>query len=127
MKQLKQKTIEFLCGCEGYHQILKMLHWSASSHAQHVLIDEIDDAVLGYEDSVAEVVMGMLDTKFGVGDLKSLLPSGKTLPAVLSEMKKDVIDFKEAVGDSVEVSGLQNILDDFMSSINKWNYLKTLS
>ena len=42
-------------------------------------------------------------------------------------MKKDVIDFKESVGDSAETSGLQNILDDFMSSINKWNYLKTLS
>lgn len=127
MKQLKQKTIEFLCGCEGYHQILKMLHWSASSHAQHVLIDEIDGDVLKYEDEIAEVVMGLLNTKFGVGDLKTLLPSGKTLPAVLAEMKKDVIDFKTIVGDEADVSGLQNVLDDFMSNINKWGYLETLS
>lgn len=127
MKNLKQLTKDFLCACEGYHQILKELHWSANSHAIHELIDNIDGDVLDYEDKIAECVMGILDVKFGVGDLKTLLPSGKSISAVLTEMKKDVIEYKENVKDESELAGLQNILDEFVASINKWDYLKTLA
>ena len=127
MKQLKEKTIEFLSSLDGNHELLKGLHWSATSHAQHILTDEIDGEILEFQDKIAECVMGILDTKIGVGELKALLPNAKTLDALLKEMKKDVIDFKEFVGDSAEVSGLQNILDDLMSSINKWNYLRTFN
>ena len=127
MNNLKQLTKDFLCACEGYHQILKELHWSANNHATHELIDDIDGDVLDYEDRIAECVMGILDIKFGIGDLKTLLPSGKSISAVLVEMRKDVSEYKENVGDKTEFAGLQNILDEFMSSINKWDYLKTLA
>ena len=127
MKELKKNTSDFLSTLEGYHQMLKMLHWSATSHAQHVLIDDIDGDVLKYEDDIAECVMGILETRFGVGDLKTLIPEAKALDGVLKEMKKDLIEFKSKVGDSADVAGLVNILDDFMRSVNKWNYLKTLS
>ena len=43
----------------------------------------------------------------------------------LKEMKKDLIEFKNFVGDNAECAGLQNILDDYMQNINKWNYLRT--
>lgn len=126
MKELKSKTIEFLSVLEGYHQCLKGLHWSATHNALHVLCDNIDEEVLETEDEIAECVMGLTDTKFGVGDLKTLLPEAKTLDGVLKEMKKDLIDFKNFIGDDAEFSGLQNILDDYMQNINKWNYLRTL-
>jgi len=127
MKELKKNTIEFLCILEGYHECLKMLHWSATHHALHVLTDDMDGDVLGTLDSIAECVMGITNTKFGIGDLKSLLPESKTLDGLLKEMKQDLINFKEKIGDGAEVSGLQNILDDYMSNIDKWNYLKTLA
>lgn len=126
MKELKQKTIEFMSNLEGYHQALKGLHWSATHHALHTLTDDIDGEVLEVEDAIAECVMGILDTKFGVGDLKTMLPEAKTVDGLLKEMKNDLIDFKTAVGDDANHAGLQNILDDFMQNINKWNYLKTL-
>lgn len=126
MKQLKEKTIELLSSIEGYHQCLKELHWSATHHSLHVLTDDMDEEVLEVEDAIAECVMGMLDIKFGIGDLKTLLPEAKTLDALLKEMRKDLVAYKEAVGDSAEVAGLHNILDDYMQNINKWNYLKTL-
>ena len=126
MKQLKEKTIELLSSIEGYHQCLKELHWSATHHSLHVLTDDMDEEVLKVEDEIAECVMGMLDIKFGIGDLKTLLPEAKTLDALLKEMRKDLVVYKEAVGDSAEVAGLHNILDDYMQNINKWNYLKTL-
>jgi len=126
MKQLKEQTISFLSNIEGYHQTLKELHWSATHHALHILTDDMDEEVLKVEDSIAECVMGILDTKFGVRDLKTMLPEAKTLDALLKEMKKDLIEFKNFVGDDAECAGLQNILDDYMQNINKWNYLRTL-
>lgn len=126
MKELKNKTIEFLSNIEGYHQCLKGLHWSAAHHALHILTDEMDEEVLKLEDDISECVMGMLDTRFGIGDLKTMLPSSKTLDALLKEMKTDLMEFKNFVGDDAECAGLQNILDDYMQNINKWNYLRTL-
>ena len=55
-----------------------------------------------------------------------MLPEAKTLDALLKEMKKDLVEFKDAIGDEAELSGLHNILDDYMQNINKWNYLRTL-
>jgi hypothetical protein len=110
----------------GYHILLKELHWSATHHALHILTDDMDEEVLKVEDSIAECVMGVLDNKFGVGDLKTMLPEAKTLDGLLKEMKKDLLEFKSAVGDDAELSGLHNILDDYMQNINKWNYLRTL-
>ena len=126
MKELKTKTISFLSNIEGYHQVLKECHWSATHHALHILTDEIDGEVLKVEDEIAECVMGILDTKFGIGDLKTMLPEAKTIDGLLKEMKKDLIEYKTSVGDSAELSGLHNILDDYMQNINKWNYLRTL-
>ena len=127
MKQLKEQTISFLSNIEGYHQLLKELHWSATHHSLHTLTDDMDEEVLEVEDSIAECVMGILDTKFGVRDLKTMLPEAKTLDGLLKEMKKDLIECKNFVGDNAECAGLQNILDDYMQNINKWNYLRTLA
>ena len=127
MKQLKEQTISFLSNIEGYHQLLKELHWSATHHSLHTLTDDMDEEVLEVEDSIAECVMGILDTKFGVRDLKTMLPEAKTLDGLLKEMKKDLIEFKNFVGDDTECAGLQNILDGYMQNINKWNYLRTLA
>lgn len=126
MKELKKNVLDYLSVLEGYHCTLKTLHWSASNHSLHVLTDDIDGSVLETLDKIAECVMGLLNTKFGNGDLKCMLPESTTLDALLKEMKNDLIDFKKQVGDTDELCGLQNILDDYMSNINKWNYLKTL-
>ena len=50
----------------------------------------------------------------------------ETLDSLLKELQFDVIEYKKKVGDDMKMSGLQNILDDFIQNINKWNYLKTL-
>jgi hypothetical protein len=126
-KELKNKTIEFLNSLEGYHQVLKELHWSTTNHSQHVLTDEIDEDILEYEDKIAECIMGRLNIRFGLGDLKTLLPEAKTLDTLTNELLADTVSFKKSVEEDILNSGLVNILDDLISDINKWNYLKTLS
>lgn len=125
MANLKNNTKEFLSMLEGYIQRGRELHWAAATNSEHVLIDNINQQVLSYEDKVAETVMGCLDTRFGVGDLKTLLPNATSLADMLKEMKEDVLSFKEKVGDVSEHNGIQNVLDDFMTDINTWNYLRT--
>lgn len=125
MKTLKTKVLDFLCALEGYHQALKMLHWSTTNKAEHLLTDEIDGDILEFEDSLAEATMGCLNIRYGIGDLKTMLPSSKNTTELLSELANDIITLKKEIGDDVKYSGLHNILDDYMSKVNAWNYLRT--
>ena len=45
---------------------------------------------------------------------------------MIKELETDTINLKKEVGDSNEYSGIQNILDDMIESINKYSYLRTL-
>lgn len=121
---MRKVVLNFLSALEGYHSTFKMLHWSASHHSEHVLTDDIDDSILDYEDKISEVAMGALDTKFGIGELKCMLPQSKEIKGVLKELKNDVEEFRETAENNGFI-GLVNILDDFISDINKWNYLRT--
>lgn len=123
----KENTKKLLSYLEGYHQRLKELHWSTDNHSRHLLTDEIDEGVLEFEDALAEVVMGKLGEKFGKGDLKTMLPQSEELKGLLEELEKDVNEFEESIGGEHGFGGVYNVVDDFLSSINKWQYLETLS
>ena len=126
MNTLKKEAIEFLSVLEGNHQLLKGLHWSTNCKAEHLLTDDIDSSVLEYEDKIAENVMGCGNFRIGVGDLKTMLPSAKNLGDMLTELENDVKDFKSKLEDKKH-SGIINILDDFLTDINTWKYLKTFN
>jgi len=123
----KENAKNLLCSLEGYHQILKELHWSTDNKSKHLLTDEIDEGVLEFEDEIAEVVMGKLGEKFGKGDLKTMLPEAEELKGILDELEKDVNDFIDSIGGEHGFGGIYNITDDFLSKIYKWKYLETLS
>lgn len=125
---LSKENAKNLLSClEGYHQRLKELHWSTDNHSRHILTDDIDKGVLEFEDELAEVVMGKLGEKFGKGDLKTMLPEAEELKGILDELEKDVNDFEESIGGEHGFGGVYNVVDDFLSSIEKWKYLETLS
>lgn len=126
MAEIKKITIDFLSYLEGYHQALKELHWQTTNKSEHLLTDDIDGEVLGFEDRIAEIVMGCLDVRFGIGDLKPMVPNSKDLSSLIKELEKDLIEFKDKIGDDKKYAGIQNVLDDFMEAICKWKYLKTL-
>lgn len=126
MALTKENAIDFLSSLEGYHQQLKLLHWSTDNHSKHLLTDEIDGCVLSFEDAVAENVMGILDEKFSEG-LKSLLPENKELKSLLNELRDDVLSFEEDFEDEKDCKGLVNCCDDFLENLNKYKYLETLN
>lgn len=126
MSELKKNGIDFLSNLEGYHQALKGIHWSTKCKAEHLLTDDIDEAVLEYEDKLAENLMGCGNFRYGVGDLKTMLPSAKGLAELLSELQDDVNKF-EATLDTKKHEGIINITGDFCEDINKWKYLATFN
>lgn len=123
----KENGLKILQNIEGYHQALKMIHWSTDNKSEHLLSDEIESAMLSYEDALAENFMGALDVRYGVGDLKTMLPSSSSLKDLLNEMQEDMIEFREEVGEDTKYCGIINIIDDIFTDINKWKYLATLS
>lgn len=131
MSLRKDKALELLCSLEGYHQALKMLHWSADNNHKHVLTDEIDGGVLEFEDELAEVVMGTLGEKFGKGDLKAMLPQAEELKGMLDELAGDLHTFTDSLSEDGEYDyaygGLMSVCDDFNAKVCKWKYLETLS
>ena len=68
--------------------------------------------------------MGIEGKHFPIGKLLPMLPNAETLPAVLKELEKDVLDMKSKCNDTTE-SGLRNILDEMMQCVNKYKYRAT--
>ena len=122
---LEGDTKEFLCKLEGIHIVLKELHWASHKNHEHVLLDEIDGGVLGLLDEVAEVVMGKLGIRFCLGDLKASECDSSDAQGLLSHLGEVIISYKGKVGDGSDCAGLQSVLDDFLSSVDKWKYLST--
>lgn len=122
----KKSCIWFLSALEGYHSQLKMLHWSTTNYHEHELCDKINDDVLDYQDRFAEATMGLFNVRFGVGDVKSLIPESTQLQSLLHELESDVLKMKKNVDDDSKFDGVMNILDDILESVNTWNYLATL-
>ena len=123
---LKKECIEFLSVLEGYHQLLKTLHWNTTSHSKHVLSDDIDEEILEYEDRLAEIMMGHFNERFSVASLKSLLPESRDLKSILKELDTDLEKYSKIITDNGTISSLTNIFDDFKESVAKWIYLETL-
>lgn len=124
---MERKTIlDFLSALEGYHSLLKTIHWSTSNKSEHLLSDDIDDEILDFEDRIAEAAMGKLNTRFTIGELKTLMPEAKTIESMLKELENDIVKLKKDIGEDTDYSGMHNILDEFLEKVYSWNYLRTL-
>ena len=126
MPLTKENGLNLLSNCEGYHQMLKGIHWQTDNKSEHLLADDMDSSVLDFEDKMAENIMGYLGEKFRTGELKTMLPESDTLKTLLDEMENDIISFIEEIGDDKKLDGIVNIIDDFLEDINKWKYLATI-
>ena len=120
MALTKENGLNLLSNCEGYHQLLKGLHWQADNKSEHLLTDDMDSSVLDFEDKMAENIMGFLGEKFHTGELKTMLPEADNIKSLLDEMENDSASFVEEIGDDRKLGGIHNIIDDFLEDINKW-------
>jgi DNA-binding ferritin-like protein len=122
---MRKEYIDFICNLHGYLIRLKEIHWNTNSNAQHLLCDEITDALSDCEDRFAECAMGISGTHFRVGDLKPYLPNAKELIPMLKELENEVKDIRTKLEGNSTDFGLVNILDDMLEACGKYKYRAT--
>ena len=121
---MKKEYIDFICSLHGYLIRVKEIHWNTSSDAEHHLCDDIHGDFMKCEDEFTECCMGIEGKHFQIGKLLPMLPNSETLPALLRELEKDILNMKKKCNDTTE-SGLKNILDEMMQCVNKYKYRAT--
>ena len=107
---------------KGFQTRLKELHWNTGPISIHKLIDEFQDELGEFEDSVVENAVPFVGF-FEVGTLNPTLPDESNFSDVLEGIRGLVISYKREIGDSLMWSGSINIIDDFLSTINRFIYL----
>lgn len=121
---MEKKYMDFICSLHGYCIRVKEIHWSTDNNAEHLLCDEIEEAIHDLEDRFAECAMGMTGKKVKVGDLKPMLPHATKLKEMLKELADETMDMKDNF-DGYQYSGLENICDDIMEMCGKYMYRTT--
>ena len=116
------KVIELINKIEGFQTRLKELHWNTGPISIHKLIDEFQDELGEFEDSVVENAVPFVGF-FEIGTLNPTLPEESNFSDVLEGIRGLVISYKREIGDSLMWSGSVNIIDDFLSTINRFIYL----
>ena len=122
-------TNNFIVGAEnklhGFHTRLKELHYSASSISLHKLIDEFDEELGKFDDSLmenAQALWGFIEP----GDLNPELPEATDFGTALEDLRGLLVSIKRESANSMMWAGIINIVDDFFSTVNKYIYLNNI-
>lgn len=120
---MKKLYVDFICSLHGYLIRLKEIHWNTNNNSEHLLCDEISDALSDCEDRFTECAMGLSDSHFKIGDLVPYLPNSEKLIPMLKELESEIIDFRKTLKENQH--GLTNIIDDMLESCGKYKYRAT--
>ena len=118
---MKKKIVDFICSLHVYLIRLKEIHLNTNNNSEHLLCDEISDALSDCEDRFTECAMGMEGIHFRIGDLKPMLPHAESLIPMLKELEKEIIEMEDSLT-SKKDAGLINILDEMIENCNKFKY-----
>lgn len=106
----------------GYHTRLKELHYSAPSISMHKIIDDFDESLQEFDDNIMEdsqAIFGFIEP----GELSPELPDSLEIEDLLVELRNDIGDFMDAIGNSSTWTGVRNEVEDFWHVLNKTIYL----
>lgn len=105
----------------GYHTRLKELHYSAPSYSIHKIIDEFDQDLQEFDDTIMEDAQSI----FGViqpGDIQPILPEEMDIENLLRGIRGMLAEMKDNLQEKL-YTGIINSVDEFWHKINKTLYL----
>lgn len=114
--------VEIVSKFQGIGTRLKELHWGSPSYNIHKLIDEFHEEFDEFEDSLVEnasALWGFIKP----GDLIPEPASAMEFEELLEDLRGIVVGIKRKAGDNLMWTGIINIVDDFVATINKFIYL----
>lgn len=105
----------------SYHVMLREIHFNTTSQAQHDLTNDIMPAIMDYADLVMENAMGMFGRP-GYDILKVSSIKCVDLTKCLENLRSETLSFKLTLTKDT-FAGINKVLDDLLSDLNKWIYL----
>lgn len=105
----------------GYHTRLKELHFSAPNYSLHKIIDEFDESLLKFDDTImedAQSVFGFIEP----GTLSPVLPEETEIESLLRGLRAMLAEMKDKLQEKL-YTGIINSVDEFWSTLNKTIYL----
>jgi hypothetical protein len=124
---LRDEVLSYIKELEGFRIRLREIHWQTERHSEHKLTDDLISEFESHEDSVAEIVMGLLGVRIQVGEVVPELPAEKDLKGLLQHALNSAFHLKSKLTSAPGYSGLESLIDDFMQCISKGKYLQTLA
>lgn len=105
----------------GYHTRLKELHFSAPTYSLHKIIDDFDEELQEFDDTIMEDSQSI----FGViqpGMIQPVLPEETEIEDVLRGIRGMLAEMKDNLQEKL-YTGIINTVDEFWATINKTIYL----
>lgn len=118
--------VQFINKLEGWKTKCKNLHWAASENNVHVRLDEFLDIISDYQDTVAEGIMGVLNTHLGPNDVKGDPGTSTDAMMLVQEVKNETLNFYANIPQDPIYAGLKSECETFIQNINKYSYLFSL-
>lgn len=100
---------------------LREIHFNTTIQAQHNLTNDIMPALMDYADLIMENAMGMFGRP-GFNILKPMSNNCKDLKMCLEKLRSETLTFKLSLKKDT-FAGINKVLDDLLSDLNKWIYL----
>lgn len=132
----KELVIEFIAFLEGYAIRFKEFHWNAGGKSLHEAAEKAYDLVYALEDSIAEDMMGWMDSKIKPGSINPVFPAetcgapqehiALNLHEVLNMLKDDAFSFYTKIENNNNFIGIRSELENFLHEINQLVYLAKL-
>ena len=105
----------------GYHTRLKELHYSAPSYSLHKIIDEFDEELQEFDDTIMEDAQSIFGNIMP-GMIQPVLPEETEIETLLRGIRGMLADMKDNLQEKL-YTGIINTVDDFWATINKTIYL----
>lgn len=121
MSMHKEKIISLCNDIYGSAIRLKEIHLHTHSQSIHLLTDSAFDEFLEVFDELMEGVLGITDSKLELGSIRPNIPSSEDDTEILKMIRIKVNETKENLCSML--SGLEPVLDEFLSDLNKKIYL----
>ena len=118
--------VDFLCKLEGWKTRCKNLHWAAPNKDIHESLDDFLEILDGYQDSLAEDIMGLLGSRLNPNSINGTACRANNALEFLKQVDTDTIAFYEKISDDTNYVGIKSETENFIHNIKKYNYLFNL-
>lgn len=121
-----QLVINFVNECYGAYLKLKEIHWNTYSNTTHVRVDEATEGILSYIDKLMENTIGAdAPNRPSLGYLNPIIPESSSRVEILVTLNRRANSLADRLQSPVS-RGIINILDDFASELNSYQYFNTM-